>query len=150
MAAATLEDLERQGDQLGRVRGDLNTVREEERQGGERVPREREGMRDPAAAQPVLSLFFLVFLFFQIDADVEESRSIVRYMRRCCLFFLCSCCCECDPDADRDAQRAARVKARKAACQVSTSLMEPSILTTTHSRIILLRTLPATCCSKAR
>lgn len=46
---------------------------------------------------------------------MEESRSIVRYMRRCCLFFLCSCCCECDPDANRDAQRAARVKVRKAA-----------------------------------
>ena len=33
VAAATQEDVERQGDQLGRVRGDLNTVREEERQG---------------------------------------------------------------------------------------------------------------------
>ena len=51
----------------------------------------------------------------QIDADVEESRSIVKYMRRCCLFFLCSCCCECDPDAERDALRKARVRARRAA-----------------------------------
>jgi hypothetical protein len=32
VAAATLGDLERQGDQLGRVRGDLNTVRERERE----------------------------------------------------------------------------------------------------------------------
>ena len=51
----------------------------------------------------------------QIDADVEESRSIVKYMRRCCLFFLCSCCCECDPDAERDALRHARVRARRTA-----------------------------------
>ena len=36
-------------------------------------------------------------------------------MRRCCLFFLCSCCCECDPDAERDALRKARVRARRAA-----------------------------------
>lgn len=36
MAAATLEDLERQGDQLGRVRGDLNTVSVE--RGGAGVP----------------------------------------------------------------------------------------------------------------
>jgi len=36
VAAATLEDLERQGDQLGRVRGDLNTVSVE--RGGAGVP----------------------------------------------------------------------------------------------------------------
>ena len=36
-------------------------------------------------------------------------------MRRCCLFFLCSCCCECDPDSERDALRKARVRARRAA-----------------------------------
>ena len=36
-------------------------------------------------------------------------------MRRCCLFFLCSCCCECDPDAERDNMRKARVRARRVA-----------------------------------
>lgn len=47
----------------------------------------------------------------QIDTDVKEAKGILRYMRRCCLCFLCSCCCECDPDAERDNQRRQRVKA---------------------------------------
>lgn len=57
----------------------------------------------------------LLSSYLQIDADVEESRTVVKYMRRCCLFFLCSCCCECDPDAERDRMRRARVKARRTA-----------------------------------
>jgi hypothetical protein len=47
-----------------------------------------------------------------IDTDVKEAKGILRYMRRCCLCFLCSCCCDCDPDAERDNQRRKRVKAR--------------------------------------
>jgi len=49
-------------------------------------------------------------LSLQIDADVVEAKGILKYMRRCCLFFLCSCCCECDPNAQRDETRKARVK----------------------------------------
>lgn len=49
-------------------------------------------------------------VFLQIDADVIEAKGILKYMRRCCLLFLCSCCCECDPNAQRDATRKARVK----------------------------------------
>ena len=46
----------------------------------------------------------------QIDADVDESRSVLRYMRRCCLCFVCSCCCDGDKDVVRDNTRAKRVK----------------------------------------
>ncbi len=46
----------------------------------------------------------------QIDADVDEAKGILKYMRRCCIFFLCSCCCECDPNAERDKTRRTRVK----------------------------------------
>ena len=46
----------------------------------------------------------------QIDADVEESKSILRYMRRCCLFFLCASCCDCDGNKLRDETRKSRVK----------------------------------------
>ncbi|KAK9813086.1 hypothetical protein WJX72_008754 [[Myrmecia] bisecta] len=51
----------------------------------------------------------------EIDVDVDEGKSILRYMRRCCLFFLCSCCCDCDSDKMRDATRKDRVKMRKQA-----------------------------------
>ncbi|KAL0035899.1 hypothetical protein WJX77_007037 [Trebouxia sp. C0004] len=50
---------------------------------------------------------------YEIDADVVEAKGILKYMRRCCLFFLCSCCCECDPNAQRDETRKARVKQRQ-------------------------------------
>lgn len=52
---------------------------------------------------------------YEIDADVVEAKGILKYMRRCCIFFLCSCCCECDPNAQRDATRKARVKQRQLA-----------------------------------
>lgn len=107
VALATLDDLHEQGEQLGRVQRDLNVV----------------SFGFPVFVFP--SFFFSLARSpssasnaktkTQIDADVEESRSIVKYMRRCCLFFLCSCCCECDPDAERDALRKARVRARRAA-----------------------------------
>lgn len=124
VALATLDDLHEQGEQLGRVQRDLNVVR-----------------LDfflfclPDLEKLLFSLTVPLLLLFslqrrpttttpktatttnQIDADVEESRSIVKYMRRCCLFFLCSCCCECDADAERDAMRKARVRARRAAKQ---------------------------------
>ena len=47
----------------------------------------------------------------QIDADVDESKSVLSYMRRCCLCFMCSCCCDGDRDVVRDRTRGARVKA---------------------------------------
>lgn len=50
---------------------------------------------------------------YEIDADMVEAKGILKYMRRCCLFFLCSCCCECDPNAQRDETRKARVKQRQ-------------------------------------
>ena len=46
----------------------------------------------------------------QIDTDVDESKSILSYMRRCCLCFLCSCCCDGDKDVVRDNARKKRVK----------------------------------------
>ena len=46
----------------------------------------------------------------QIDTDVDESKSILSYMRRCCLCFLCSCCCDGDKDVVRDNTRKKRVK----------------------------------------
>ena len=47
----------------------------------------------------------------QIDADVDESKSVLSYMRRCCLCFVCSCCCDGDRDVVRDRTRKLRVKA---------------------------------------
>eukprot|EP00891_Asterochloris_glomerata_P001913 jgi/Astpho2/1913/fgenesh1_pg.00038_%23_58_t len=52
---------------------------------------------------------------YEIDADVDEAKGILKYMRRCCIFFLCSCCCECDPNAERDKTRRTRVKQRQLA-----------------------------------
>ena len=46
----------------------------------------------------------------QIDTDVDESKSILSYMRRCCLCFLCSCCCDGDKDVARDNARKTRIK----------------------------------------
>ena len=46
----------------------------------------------------------------QIDTDVDESKSILSYMRRCCLCFLCACCCDGDKDVARDNTRKKRVK----------------------------------------
>lgn len=47
-----------------------------------------------------------------IDKDVKEAKSLIKYMKRCFLCFLCSCCCDCDGDAERDSHRRQRVKAR--------------------------------------
>ncbi|CAL5222338.1 g4687 [Coccomyxa viridis] len=53
-----------------------------------------------------------------IDTDVDESKSILSYMRRCCLCFLCSCCCDGDKDVARDNARKTRIKeANKARTQ---------------------------------
>ncbi|CAK0787334.1 hypothetical protein CVIRNUC_010552 [Coccomyxa viridis] len=53
-----------------------------------------------------------------IDTDVDESKSILSYMRRCCLCFLCACCCDGDKDVARDSTRKKRVKdANKARIQ---------------------------------
>lgn len=46
----------------------------------------------------------------QIDADVKESKSLLSYMQRCCLCFLCACCCDCDPSVKEDRTRKNRVK----------------------------------------
>ena len=46
----------------------------------------------------------------QIDTDVDESKSILSYMRRCCLCFMCACCCDGDKDVARDNTRKKRVK----------------------------------------
>lgn len=48
-----------------------------------------------------------------IDDDVKEAKSLLKYMRRCCLCFLFACCCDCDPHVERDNQRGKRVKARR-------------------------------------
>ena len=49
-------------------------------------------------------------VLLQIDTDVDESKSILSYMRRCCLCFLCACCCDGDKDVARDNTRKKRVK----------------------------------------
>ena len=49
-------------------------------------------------------------MIVQIDTDVDESKSILSYMRRCCLCFVCSCCCDGDKDVARDNARKKRVK----------------------------------------
>eukprot|EP00884_Botryococcus_braunii_P004916 jgi/Botrbrau1/14425/Bobra.0014s0072.1 len=59
----------------------------------------------------------------QIDADVQESKSLISYMRRCCCCFLFSCCCDCDDDAARDATRKQRVKMRKEIRKQESELM---------------------------
>ncbi|CAL8467459.1 g6997 [Coccomyxa elongata] len=51
----------------------------------------------------------------EIDQDVDESKSVLSYMRRCCLCFLCSCCCDGDRDVVRDNTRKQRVKGRNQA-----------------------------------
>ncbi|EIE24462.1 hypothetical protein COCSUDRAFT_65368 [Coccomyxa subellipsoidea C-169] len=51
----------------------------------------------------------------EIDQDVDESKSVLSYMRRCCMCFLCSCCCDGDRDVVRDNTRKQRVKGRNQA-----------------------------------
>ena len=46
----------------------------------------------------------------QIQADVREAMGVLKYMRRCCLCFLCSCCCSCDPLQGQQESRRVRVK----------------------------------------
>ncbi|KAK9791404.1 hypothetical protein WJX73_007237 [Symbiochloris irregularis] len=51
----------------------------------------------------------------EIDADVAEAKGILKYMRRCCLCFLCaSCGLDCDPSKQADATRKQRVEMRTA------------------------------------
>lgn len=57
-----------------------------------------------------------------IDTDVKEAKTLIKYMKRCCLCFLCSCCCDCDPNAERDKHRRKRVKAREQNRQQDTQL----------------------------
>lgn len=47
----------------------------------------------------------------QIQEDVKEASSILRFMRRFCCFAMATSCCGCaDPDAARDAARRQRVQ----------------------------------------
>ncbi len=101
IAANTLDALHQQGQKLEVVERDLYEVQLFYQQ-------HFESSRLSWASS--YSHQYASYLTLQIDADVVEAKGILKYMRRCCLFFLCSCCCECDPNAQRDETRKARVK----------------------------------------
>lgn len=53
----------------------------------------------------------LLVTLMQIQEDVKEASSILRFMRRFCCFAMATSCCGCaDPDAARDATRRQRVQ----------------------------------------
>jgi hypothetical protein len=138
LAADTLEELHTQGEKLEKVDRDLNDVRSVSQHSCEASAAsqlshlstrwsscDRWHVRLGWQAQHASALT-------QIDTDVKEAKGILRYMRRCCLCFLCSCCCDCDPDAERDNQRRKRVKAcvslRSGQCSSTyTQATEPSV-----------------------
>ena len=47
-----------------------------------------------------------------MDEEVKEASSLVKFMRRFCLFQVLCCCC-CDPDVQRDRTRQKRLKQRR-------------------------------------
>lgn len=47
-----------------------------------------------------------------LEEEVDEGKSLIKYMGRCCLFQVLCCCC-CDPDVDRDRTRKKRLQQRR-------------------------------------
>lgn len=47
-----------------------------------------------------------------MDEEVKEASSLIKFMRRFCLFQVLCCCC-CDPDVQRDRTRQKRLKQRR-------------------------------------
>lgn len=61
-----------------------------------------------------LHVFMQTCLCVQMESEVEEAASLIRFMRKCCLFqVLCCCCCDSNADIKRDGTRKRRLKDRR-------------------------------------
>jgi len=52
------------------------------------------------------------YFFIQMEEEVEEAESLIKFMQKCCLFQVLCCCCT-DKDVKRDRSRKKRLNERR-------------------------------------